>query len=376
MPDPYPRPVQVLWVYGTSCVGKSSAAWDLYANRDLADCRIAYVDIDQLGMSYPARQEDPERDLVKASALHSMIRSLSRSQVGLLIVSGIMDPKHLPVYEGLDEVEFSFVRLRLEERELAERCRVRWGSPEMVDAIIADARYLETHGLTHPVVDTTGLAVSSVADAVLAASELDPLTPHRVAPEPEQVVPAGQVLLLCGPTPVGKSTVGFQAASVLWQSGVCAAYIDIAQLDFLEPPLTGVERARQRAANLLAVWTAQHAAGATRLVVSGPFETPDDLDACIGALSGCDVTVCRLTADADAVRSRLEFRSLPGGPQLAGDELLGLDADAREARLKRALSESEAWGEWSGGIVIETSDQEAGETLVSVLRSAGWMPST
>ena len=369
--------MRVLWIYGTSCVGKSSAAWELYSSAETDDRRVGYVDIDQLGMCYPAPEEDPERDLVKAAALHGLIRSLSSVYVGLLIVSGIMDPRYLAEYEGLDGVAFIFVRLTLEHAELAERCRVRWGAQEMVDAIITDARYLETHGLEHPVIDTTGLTVPEVADAVRVAAGLASPTPPGLAlgsPEPAPL--SGQVLLLCGPTPVGKSTIGFQVASVLWQSGVRSGYIDIAQLDFLLAPLSGVERAEQRAANLLAVWRALNAAGARRLVVSGPFETPDDLEACRAALAGCHVTVCRLEADGAALRDRLAARSLPGGPNLAGDELLGLDADAREAVLLRSLAEGEAWKGWDAGVVVDTSAHDTGPTLVNVLKAAGWMPTS
>ena len=52
--------MQVAWQYGAPGVGKSTAAWQLYS--DLTDSRVscAYVDIDQLGMCYPAPLHDPD----------------------------------------------------------------------------------------------------------------------------------------------------------------------------------------------------------------------------------------------------------------------------------------------------------------------------
>lgn len=361
--------MQVLWIYGTSCVGKSATAWHLYAGWDAA-ARISYVDIDQLGMCYPASPDDPERDHLKARALHGLIGSLKDVPVDLLIISGIMDPQHLDLYTACD-VEVTFVRLRLDAAELERRCLIRWRDEDLVAAILEDARYLEQTERSHPTVDATGLTVPDVARLVLAAAALS--TAIRTTSDAPVAfsAPGGKVLVLSGPTAVGKSSVGFHAASALWQAGTKAGYVDVAQLDFFRPPLETRARHAQHARALLAVWQVFHQAGADRLVVSGPFESPQHLSACLDALAGCDITSCRLVADETALRDRLLSRSLPGGPNLAGDHLLGMSAEGRDLVLEQSLSNADVWSGWSEGAVVDTSGQDLGATLVQVLQAAG-----
>lgn len=369
--------MQVLWIYGTSCVGKSATAWELYARAELGDGRIGYVDIDQLGMCYPASDGDPDRERLKAGALHALMRSLAHIPLDLLIVSGVMDPAYMELYAPADSgVAFNFVRLRLEEGELALRCMARWQSPQVVQDILDDARMLEASGLPHPTVDTTGLTVKQVAQMVQELSALWPLATGRSTestPSPAPC-PPGEVLVLCGPTPVGKSTVGFQTAAFLWQSDAQAGYLDLTQLGFVRPALPAAAAAQQRALNLLSVWRVFHDAGARRLVTSGPFAKPQELDACLEALAGCTITVCRLEADASALRARLLDRSLPGGPNLAGDTLLGSRPAEHEILLRTALGESEPWSGWDSGTVVDTTLQDPGETIGVVLRAANWLP--
>ena len=372
--------MQVLWIYGTSCVGKSATAWELYAHAELGPAsRIGYVDIDQLGMCYPASDDDPDREHLKAGALHALMGSLAHIPLDLLIISGVMDPAYLELYASADlGVDFIFIRLRLEEGELARRCMARWQSPVVVQDILEDARMLEASGLPHPTVDATGLTVEQVAQAVQELSALWPLaTGHSTGLTPAQpLCPAGEVLVVSGPTPVGKSTVGFQTAGYLVQSGVKAGYLDLAQLGFVRPALPAAVAAQQRALNLLGVWRVFHDAGARRLVMSGPFASPRELDACLEVLAGCTITVCRLEADASALRKRCLARSLPGGPELAGDTLLGSGPDDHESLLRTAVDESDLWSEWNSGTVIDTTLQDPGETIGMVLRAANWLPAS
>jgi hypothetical protein len=60
--------VQVIWLYGTPGVGKSTAGWALMnglAVTAVTRGQPAYVDIDQLGMLYPAPPDDPWADGLK-----------------------------------------------------------------------------------------------------------------------------------------------------------------------------------------------------------------------------------------------------------------------------------------------------------------------
>jgi len=56
MPEAEPA---VFWVCGASGAGKSVAAWALFEALAAEGVRVGYVDIDQLGMLYPAAGDDP-----------------------------------------------------------------------------------------------------------------------------------------------------------------------------------------------------------------------------------------------------------------------------------------------------------------------------
>ncbi|MFI6168463.1 hypothetical protein ACIBCN_16900 [Nocardia sp. NPDC051052] len=87
--------------------------------------------------------------------------------------------------------------------------------------------------------------------------------------EPEVLVPGSvsarsavseqfPVLLLVGPTAVGKSTVGWEALQMLWGRGLTAAYIDADQLGFF----TADSAPKIKADNLIQIWRGYRRAGA------------------------------------------------------------------------------------------------------------------
>jgi hypothetical protein len=77
----------------------------------------------------------------------------------------------------------------------------------------------------------------------------------------------GQVLLVCGPPGVGKSTIGFQLYQLYQRclrAGLTAGYIDLDQIGFLVPrPDDDPRNHGLKAVNLAGTWQTYHAAGAT-----------------------------------------------------------------------------------------------------------------
>ena len=58
--------IPVLWICGPPGVGKTVVAWEIYSKLNRSDASPAYVDVDQLGICYPAPRGDPARHSLKA----------------------------------------------------------------------------------------------------------------------------------------------------------------------------------------------------------------------------------------------------------------------------------------------------------------------
>ncbi len=189
-------------------------------------------------------------------------------------------------------------------------------------------------------VDTTGIPAAEVAGLVQDSCRDWPGF-RDVAREPPRVAPAGlaspagseadgvggQVLLLCGPAGVGKSTIGFQLYLRCVRAGQTAGYIDLDQIGFLKPPADGDPRNhRLKARNLAAIWRTYHAAGARHLVMTGPIENQAALETYMAALPAAAVTACRLHAGPAELTRRIMTRGDGGSWPQPGDPLRGQPA--------------------------------------------------
>src|SRR4051794_14996156 len=77
---------------GSPGVGKSTVAWQLYEDLAAGSFRCGYVDIDQLGMCYPASEDDADRHRLKGTVLAALLPNYAAAGVRALIVSGVLDP--------------------------------------------------------------------------------------------------------------------------------------------------------------------------------------------------------------------------------------------------------------------------------------------
>ena len=128
-----------------------------------------------------------------------------------------------------------------------------------------------------------------------------------------------RALLLTGVAGVGKSTVAEAVGQVLTEAGHVTTVVDTDLLaQFGPPPTVGPAGGRVydelKCANLASVWANFRAAGARFVVVAAAVESVAQRDRYKESLAGCDVTVVRLIADVDTVRSRLRRRDT--GPKL------------------------------------------------------------
>ncbi|MDX6255102.1 MAG: hypothetical protein QOJ11_1436 [Frankiales bacterium] len=111
------------------------------------------------------------------------------------------------------------------------------------------------------------------------------------------------LLWLCGPSGVGKSSVGWEVFAQLSRRGVTTAFLDSDQISLCSPtPEGGTHRVRAR--SLAAIWPNLRAAGAQCVVMSGWVDTSEEVHEYTSLLADAAFTVCRLRVG----RAELEAR--------------------------------------------------------------------
>lgn len=364
----------VVWVYGPPGVGKSTVGWALYNRSVDSGLRTAYVDIDQLGMCYPASGADPDRDRLKATSLARVLDNFRAAGAQRCIVSGVLHPTAFAIYEhAVRDHDVRFIRLTASHDALRERLlrRGRRHSADVADAL-EEAVALDHAAFSHPTVDTEGRPADEVVDQVCTLVDHDrpaPLSTDSTLYGPAQA--AGRVVVVSGATAVGKSSVAWMLADRLRAAGSVCGFADLQQVGFLRPGAAhDPAMVRLRAANLAALWDACHEAGADHLVVAGSVSSADEARAYRQALPLADMTVVRLTADPSTLRRRVHERRFGGPAVLAGDHLLGqpehvLDALADEAcRVAEQLAAATF-----EDVVVDTTDCAMADVVAAIARA-------
>ena len=362
---------QVLWLYGPPSVGKSVTAWALYADLLSGEPR-GYFDIDQVGMCYPEPDDDPGRYALKARAATALVRRLTQVGARSVIISGVLDERSLrDIQKELGPFGVTFCRLRVGHEELRRRLQSRYG-PADVDRALTEAEAWDRRSSTH-VVDTGGGSPLAVARRVLelipapTGSPVGSASPRPPVPAPV-VAGLDRAVLLCGPTGVGKSAVGFALFGLL-ATGRTTAYLDLQQLGFLADVPLGASSRHALTADCVADLAQQyHAVGAQDLVLSGHVEHPDDVQRYRDTFGGTPLLVCRLRAGSAQLRERITARTRGGGPTLAGDTLLGLSVEDVGAVLEHSLAQQAQMEESAiGDVVIDTDDLGPAEVVQRIL---------
>jgi hypothetical protein len=154
------------------------------------------------------------------------------------------------------------------------------------------------------------------------------------------------------------------------RAGAAAAYIDLDQIGFMSPvPADDPGGHGLKAGNLADLWRAYYAAGARRLVLSGPV--PDERAAAVyvGALPAASVTVCRLHAGPAELARRISRRGQGLSWPQPGDPLIGQP----EAHLRLVAAEAAAQAEalersGLGDLCIDTDGRTVAEVADLVAR--------
>jgi adenylylsulfate kinase-like enzyme len=387
--------VPVLWITGPAGVGKSTVAWKIFTELVQAGTRVAFADADQFCMCYPAPPGDRTRERIKAQNLGALIPRYRAAGAQCVIVNGCLDPAGGVLSELMPQAEVTVCRLRADPGHVAGRFVGTEGAREGLDAMLeealAEAEAMDASNFADVCVDTTGASVAEVADLVREgccdwpgfsgsllsaglASGTDIGGVDEAQPSGDMDDAAGTVLLICGPTGVGKSTVGFQLYVRCVSDGFTAGYVDLDQIAFVRPGSgDDSDRHRLTAGNLAAMWRTYQSAGATHLIATGQVESEAAMRAYARALPAASVTVCRLHAGSDELTQRIMSRGDGGSWPQPGDPLRGKPSDYLRHVAKRAIVDADVLERAGIGTVRVDTDgltaAESADLIAAMTRS-------
>lgn len=250
------------------------------------------------------------------------------------------------------------------------------GAPaEQVEELLREAEEMDGSTIADVWVDSSGLSVSEAGELVRERVGGWPPSAGRSRP-PEHPTghgadaADGPILWLCGPTGVGKSTVGFAVYQEVLRTGVTAAYVDVDQLGLRGP--TPADH-RLRASNLAAVWRTFRESGAEGLVAVGLVEDETTVGVYADALPAAAITWCRLHAGRDRLTERILLRGQGGGWRQPGDPLRGQPSTELLRVAEDAATEAAALERSSIGLRIDTDGRTVEDVADSVLARSGWL---
>jgi adenylylsulfate kinase-like enzyme len=385
--------VPVLWLTGPAGVGKSAVSWQIFTELAQAGIHAAFADADQLCMCYPAPPGDPGRERIKAQNVTAMLPHYRAAGAGCVIANGVLDPVNGLDSELLAHAKVTVCRLRADRAELVHRIVGRHGPSDDLDDVVKEtlneADAMDASVFADVCVDTSGATVAEVVGLVRDRCHTWPGFSGAV-PEPrvasggttragdgdEADGADGNVLLICGPTGVGKSTIGFELYMRYLRAGRTAGYIDLDQIGFLQPDAANDPgRHLLKARNLAAMWRTYHAAGARHLIATGPVPTEEVSQAYIGALPAATVTVCRLHAGCADMRARIMSRASGGSWPQPGDPLQGKSAEYLSCVADQAAAAGQSLERAKvGDIRIDTDGRTVNEAVNLIGAATGSLP--
>lgn len=166
--------VNVLVICGAAGVGKSTVAWEIGRQLQIADVRHALIDTDELDRVYP--QPEPLSELVALSRRNLMALWESFAALGhsRLILSGVMldlDTNLAWISASIENADYTVVRLLASDETLRQRVETReigTGREEQTRRTLAQAKALRQQKTGRAVVvQTDGRSPEEIAQEIL-----------------------------------------------------------------------------------------------------------------------------------------------------------------------------------------------------------------
>jgi predicted ABC-type ATPase len=378
--------VPVLWLCGPAGVGKSTVSWQLFTELSQDGVQVAFADTDQLGMCFPPPLDDPTCEHLKARNVGAMIPNYRAADAKCVILGGSIDPVASVRRELMPGADVTVVRLRAEHDEVVRRFVERgeqWDDPDqMIQEVRDEAEGMDESGFADACIETTGVPADKVASLVRDSCRdwpgfSDSIRQRRASAKhtyPEATEVDGHILLICGPTGVGKSTIAFRLYMQYLHSELTAGYVDLDQIGFIRPARPDDPGNHQiKARNLAAMWRNYHAVGATHLIAAGPIESDTRLQTYVDAFPGATITLCRLHAGPDELTDRVMSRGAGGSWPQPGDPLRGKSAEYLRAVADQAISADGVFERENVGTVrIDTDGHSPEESAALIAAATGW----
>lgn len=168
-----------------------------------------------------------------------------------------------------------------------------------------------------------------------------------------------ELVLICGPAGVGKSSAAIEVSERLQREGVAHALIDTDELDRIFPVPQDLARVTER--NLAFMWQGFHERGIRRLILVGVLlDRASELSWIRRVIPDARLTIIRLVASEATLVDRIRRREIGSGfeAQLGRTrkQLLALEQDPpRDA------------------VILPTDGASIGEIADRILDRSGWL---
>lgn len=332
-----------LWLYGPPGVGKSATGFELFDQLVERGERVAFIELDQIGMCMPAPVE--ARSAAKADNLLGMLANFDAVGVDGVIVSGDIVETMGDVLSHAHERPV-LCRLRADDDITLDRLTIRQGLQYAMSSSVYESYDVPDGDLditTHP------RGVYEIADEIVRRLGSWPPTPtvtEASAPLVPMEIDDCSAILVNGPRAVGTSMAAWQVLTASVSSGHRTGFLDLDQLGFLPGALQEVSLAT-KLANVATCWTGFRIQDAERLVLCGHL---DDHEVSVVRDRLPSICVVALTAAPETLLARAERRRRHKDIWLPGDDLYGCD----DAHLREVVSQAATFETRHADLVVNT----------------------